>query len=386
MKRFIFLLLLSLYFTFSFAQLNGDGYYRVKNDNTKRYVVVRSNKAEINYSTNNVDLGSLQSILGFENIVSDPSSIIYIEKKSDGYILKAQGTDTYSMIGYYVKIINSPKVSGAYRAYATAAGIAKYISDEPWDGDEGVLMSNAESTRDWYIIPVNQEEEQYFGMKPDVTVATDNYLTFYASFPFSFKSEGMNAYYVSKVDVSKGKVICKEITGDVPAATPILVKCSSTDCVNNKLNLLNTTSAVAPSDNLLTGVYFNNGKKKIENRVAYDKSTMRVLGTMSDGSIGFITSDIDYIPANKCYLTVPADAPAELKIAFSEDEEDTLLGDTNGDGTINVTDIQMVVNYILQKPADNFIKEAADVNKNGEINVTDIQEMVNKIMSSGTTN
>lgn len=382
MKRFTLLFVFSVLTTLLFAQLNGDGYYRVKNDNTKRYVVVRSNKAEINYSTNNVDLGSLQSILGFENIVSDPSSVIYIEKKPEGYVLKSQGTDTYSMIGYYVKIVKSPTVTGAYRAYATASGLVKYIADEPWDGEEGTLMSNAETTKDWYIIPVTSEDEQYFGMKPEISTGNDYYLSFYASFPFSFQSEAMNAYYVTKVDVNKGVAYCKELVGEIPASTPIIVKSLSGECSKNKLNLLNSTTSISPSDNLLTGVYFNNGKKKIENRVAYDKTTMRILGKLSDGSIGFVTSDIDYIPANHCYLNVPANAPAELRLSFSE-PEDVMYGDANGDGSVNVTDVTMVVNFIMQNPIDNFDKEAADANQNGEINVADITVIVDKIMNAG---
>ncbi|MBP5409845.1 MAG: leucine-rich repeat protein [Prevotella sp.] len=56
-------------------------------------------------------------------------------------------------------------------------------------------------------------------------------------------------------------------------------------------------------------------------------------------------------------------------------------GDVNGDGLVNVTDIVATVNYIMEKPSDNFNKDAADLNGDGEINVTDIVKMVTIIMS-----
>ncbi len=60
-----------------------------------------------------------------------------------------------------------------------------------------------------------------------------------------------------------------------------------------------------------------------------------------------------------------------------------IMGDVNGDGVVNVTDIVATVNYIMEKPSDGFNKEAADLNGDGEINVTDIVMMVSIIMDGG---
>ena len=57
-------------------------------------------------------------------------------------------------------------------------------------------------------------------------------------------------------------------------------------------------------------------------------------------------------------------------------------GDVNGDGLVNVTDIVATVNFIMEKPSDNFNKEAADLNGDGEVNVTDIVKMVSIIMDA----
>lgn len=49
------------------------------------------------------------------------------------------------------------------------------------------------------------------------------------------------------------------------------------------------------------------------------------------------------------------------------------LGDTNGDGEVNITDRVNMINYIMVGEADNdtFIKEVSDINGDGEFNITD---------------
>ncbi len=58
-----------------------------------------------------------------------------------------------------------------------------------------------------------------------------------------------------------------------------------------------------------------------------------------------------------------------------------ILGDVNGDGLVNVTDIVATVNFIMEKPSNNFNELAADLNGDGKVNVTDIVKMVTIIMS-----
>lgn len=60
----------------------------------------------------------------------------------------------------------------------------------------------------------------------------------------------------------------------------------------------------------------------------------------------------------------------------------SIKGDVNGDGLVNVTDIVATVNYIMEKPSDDFNEEAADLNGDGLVNVTDIVMMVKIIMEA----
>lgn len=61
-----------------------------------------------------------------------------------------------------------------------------------------------------------------------------------------------------------------------------------------------------------------------------------------------------------------------------------ILGDANGDGEVNVSDIVEIVNYIMGKPSAIFVQAAADLNGDGEINVTDIVKVVSIIMNTNS--
>lgn len=60
-----------------------------------------------------------------------------------------------------------------------------------------------------------------------------------------------------------------------------------------------------------------------------------------------------------------------------------LLGDANGDGILNVVDINALVAYILGQPISPFIFDAADVNQDGIINVTDINGIISYLLNGG---
>lgn len=57
-----------------------------------------------------------------------------------------------------------------------------------------------------------------------------------------------------------------------------------------------------------------------------------------------------------------------------------LLGDVDGNGTVDVTDINLTVNYMLGKNPVVFILPAADIDGNGSIDVSDVNGIVNIIL------
>ena len=61
------------------------------------------------------------------------------------------------------------------------------------------------------------------------------------------------------------------------------------------------------------------------------------------------------------------------------------MGDVNGDGDVNVTDVTLLVNYILGYQNDNFLIENADINGDGSISVTDVTTLVGIILGNDMT-
>ena len=57
-------------------------------------------------------------------------------------------------------------------------------------------------------------------------------------------------------------------------------------------------------------------------------------------------------------------------------------GDSNGDGIVDVQDIVMIVNYIMENAASDFVFENADLNGDGYVDVADIPLVVSEIMNA----
>jgi len=383
--RRIQLLLLAMICTLAAQAQIADGYYRVKSSKQGRYVRVLDNRGSINLQTTDADMGALCTQRSWDIVVSDPGSVIYIKKMTVGYDLQSQGTGSYAIISYEVRAKDMG--DGKYWCYASKGGMTKYLADEQItflsteeEIERGCLVTNLDGEyRDWDLIPVSSTGDNYFGLAPTVSAGGSYYQTFYAAFPFTFSSAGMEAYYVDGINESTGKVHIKEITGGVPASTPVIVKCSAQNAAGNKLNVGASTSGSA-SGNKLTGIYFCNPNAGSHTNVKeYDPSTMRVLGTASDGSLAFVkATNLQYIPANTAYITVSASAPDVLKVTTGE-EPSYPRGDLNHDSKVNVTDYVVIGNMILGITPET---SEADLNNDGTVNVTDAVILGNIILKA----
>lgn len=325
LKIFTTLLLITSTVATALAQFTGDGYYRIQNYKTGRYAYLIDDKGEVNVTTTSIDLYAIRLWKGFEKVCSDPSAVLYISNHGGAqHNLTGQGTNLYSIIGQYLKLYKNS--DGTYLAYGENSGMARYLGDgiENTAIEGSWLIDNGQGDiRKWYIKPISTNGDEYFGVLPQITIGNKNYASFYAGFPFSFASNGMRAYYISRVENfdNKGFAILNEVEAEViPAGTPLFIECSSIRPVDNKLNIGgNATASI--TNNLLKGVYFENTMKGHINFVANDKATMRVLDKTSDGKLGFVTSDVKNMPANKAYLQVPEGTPAELEVMTDEEFE-----------------------------------------------------------------
>ncbi|MCH5235729.1 MAG: hypothetical protein J1E16_10580 [Muribaculaceae bacterium] len=317
-KLFITLAVISGFTAPIFANLNGSGFYRVMNYGSSRWGVLIDNKGEIDAVGASADLHALQLTKNTEEVLSEPGSIIYVDQLgSNQYDVAAQGVTLESLVNATVSIRQNGTGAdnqATYMIYSVYKGATKYIGDaniitSQEYGNASINASN-ENFKKWYILPVNATSDNYFGAVPTVKAEGKLFTTVFTSFAYKPYSSGVKAYYIARTGYGMAEMV--EITGAVPPGSPVIIQCASENVSDNRMEVLNLED-VLPS-NSLTGVYFNYyGSSVYSNRVKYDPETMRILGVCSDGSLGFVKGDIEYIPANSAYLKVPANSAPELK-------------------------------------------------------------------------
>lgn len=336
MKKRLFLLLLGCATMLGAqAQLNGAGYYRVKNVTSGRYMSLSDNQSRgVDFNSCTADCGAMQTSKIMDNIYSDPGSIFYLDHISGvSYNVVGQGTSLHDIINYYIYI--SP-VGSYYKIYQEQKGQRITLSDfDDVEEDESYVATTGGKTT-WYITPLNTTDN-YIGVKPTISVGDKHYAAVFAGYPYKLGT-GMKAYYINKVIENEGIVIIKELTGTIPANTPVLIECSSTDISKNQITPVLNSDAV-PSDNLAIGVYFCLGDRWSAhyNSTKFDPATMRVLSLNTYGNLAVSTSTqnlktvmieprgadgkhltVTAIPANSWYIPVSSSAPSELKLVTAE--------------------------------------------------------------------
>lgn len=346
-----------------------NGYYRVNNKATSRYVYVCDNVGSINWSTTSAELGAVRLWKNPEKRFSDPASVLYfkvVDSNNHKYDLQAQGTGIYEIISHYVQLAAT---SNGFWFYAEQSGTARYLADErkSTTRDDGQMGTNNKGDyRIWLTHPISANTDEYFGIKPELQCDGKYYHPFYASFPFKFASSGMKAYYIKKIDVAAGVAYMAEYKQEIMAGgVPYIIECSSADPSNNRLDIL-TSGGTVPSDNQLKGNYFFNPDHYAAGDKAYKEfnaSTMRILEVSRD-KLQFVKSstrletyedypDKKFLPANQSYLLVPSNCPATLTIsteevnAISEINADadaaevvySITGERVADGTTSLFDL-----------------------------------------------
>lgn len=361
MKRY-FLLLISFISIVSYAQSTiSEGFYRVQNFKTNRYMFVQDDEASIVPQAGTADLGAITPWLASaKSPLSDPQSVIYVRPRGDGYDLVAQGMSTYQKIQLPIKI-SQYGTTDTYRCSAIKGGFSLYLSDQTTDlsKDKGKLGTkipdnDADFSR-WYARKITpSSDENYFGVKPTIEVDGKYYTTFFAGFSFIVASPGIKVYIAS--EISGGKVVLKDVSDqEIPAKTPVIIECSSKNPSNNRLNLTGVGGTTFSQK--LTGVYFCNYPEADDefphkNTVVYNSSSMRVLGKSSNGKLAFVKGN----ESNMVYgeqdgapvLCIPANT-AVLK-ASSDKLSDEMIVTTSTSGLesvlLEVPDTQVVYSVV----------------------------------------
>lgn len=320
------------------AQVKGNGYYRVQNVITGRYMSLTTEETRgISMQSTTVDASALLTKKNWDDVSTDPGTIFYIENKGgDQYNIIGQGSSLYKIINYYIRL-KYYESANVYRAWQSKSGGTVYLSDEhkyTLGKDTGYVDNNTNATLNWKITAVDNVDN-YLGVKPTISANGKYYASYYAGFPFSIASPNMKVYYISSIDEKEGTATYKELTGIIPASTPVIIECGSKNPAENKLKP-ELTNPTAVKDNIMKGVYFCAGLRRTAHFTStkFEPTTMRLLSVDENGSLVFNNDEanaytvmikegasrpykypyIKAVPHNTGYLPVSANCPKSLKL------------------------------------------------------------------------
>ena len=320
MKK-IFTLILSASFALT-ASAQDDGFYRVKNTHTGRYLSVEDTNKDnysVSVSSASVNVAGIRT-KQWDYAVTSPATVIYLRKISgNNYDIEGQATSLYQLSGNRLTVTMNAQSDGTYiftgtgTASGTTLTVTMHDNDEI-DADESdcfIWADNKHSNaKNWNLIPIDTDKN-YIGIEANVKTDDGYWGSIYAGFPFDLASDGMTAYYINSI--SGDGFTLEKISGTIPAATPVIIKCNSNDPSKNMIKPL-TSGGSSISNNQLQGVYCALYAAHHMNYKQYDKSHHRVLGS-NNGKIAFVKATSDdlykgsYLKANRAFLYVPAGSP-----------------------------------------------------------------------------
>ncbi len=291
-----------------------DGFYHIQNTVTGRYISINDTDPS-NYQVSqagDVNMGGIRTYLNYDTVAISPSCIIFVKSLGDGnWDLVAQGSSLYQMANQKLKINLIANGNDSYKISGTAKGITKTLADGSPSQSDSWMMNRLTTTQNWWFRTINTSDE-YIGIKPDVKTADGLYYgTVFCGFNLKV-SEGMAAYYVSNAG-GTGFTLKQFEDNLIPAGTPAVVRCNSSDPKDNKIEpIIGGYSFNAV--NWLGGVYCSIKVSRHNNVTPYDPTTMRVIGLNDEGKLAFVkakSTDLYkelYLFGNKAYLKVGNDA------------------------------------------------------------------------------
>ena len=238
-----------------------------------------------------------------------------------------QGRTYYLMSGALKKIDNgrdynpSDLANTSHNEYDGTLPKFDFVNNNNTDTYFGAELPVVKDAAMWILEKV--DDTNYFAVKPSTNMkGKDNkfYTTLYVDFPFQIKGdmkaytvEGVNAKNAEGYYYAKVKYLAQQ--GDiVPAQTPVVLECPSTDPADNKLQPVGDERTVI-SDNRLCGTFFG---AKLEGFEAKDgagqshfvtRDNIRAFNINTNDTknpIGFykVKSTVTAIPGNKAFLVL----------------------------------------------------------------------------------
>ncbi len=320
-----------------------------------------------------------------------------------------------------IKKVGGDGTGSLYTAQIELSGSLKYIGTSNQTLGTRFFVDNAgmfdisdASTADgakWYIEPLT-----HFNVSPEVEYngkytfyKGKYYTTLYVPYAFQLSAAGSveKAYVVKGIGtdgVMDLETVATKGSGTVPAGTPVILECSSSSSADCQLiptgtplftdpqNVENTSAPSASTTtnytgtNLLKGNYYCNQ----DGTMTYQKESgtgsfnanhytaptnfMYVIGVTPSGKLGMVKATGTAMPANKAWIEYTG--TAELVFPF----QNSIPGDVNKDGGVDVGDVVATVNIIQGRDSGfDYDYNAADIDGNGTYDVTDVTGIVNII-------
>ena len=379
MRPFLLFLLITFGLP-ALAQIDGNGYYRIRNTvNEGNYIALQNNKLQFNdmvtaagggtalaFNTNNAqDYAMKCAKLYLQtdiHLVEDanldkPETIIYLKKSASTlYDLKGQSvslvalttgetTNTSIAIVFSGIYADLQQTNGEYTAAvelkAKAMGISRSLGNHYFFDNDGKfdLDKSKNNYSYWYITPVS-----CLHVTPSVLHRGMYYTTMYVPFSYKLSGDVKSAYVIKSINedgtLEKYCIATNEDGKAVPAGTPVVLECVSNVTAN--CNLIpqgeprtDNSSNYTETSNLLKGTYFCN----TDGVQTYNKQTggtasfnannytervdvkMRVLNEV-DGKLGFFLASNDKMKANKVWLDTSS-YQGEANANFTFETEDS---------------------------------------------------------------
>ncbi len=162
----------------------------------------------------------------------------------------------------------------------------------------------------------------------------------------------------------------------------------------NKVSLLTMTSDVTCPAHQVTFTFYNPNNTNVR-LLLYVSTDGGETWTQQNTAGGGQTATA--IPQKKSvvYFPVSVSKPARYRIActasaplagYLDDftiyvSDKGLVGDVNGDGEINIADVNLVIGILLDAGLHGDALQRADVNEDGEINIADVNTLINFILA-----
>lgn len=319
------------------------GFYRIMNKGAAgRYISIQNTKVSeeaksINYSSGtsvNTAVEALQLIRAKDKD-SDAGTILYITGSNNGLTLEAQGMNTQKLLNNLNQGDLKLQKGSKGELYTSVSGYSIYLLDYGFTYPATMTSTCGVATSSWITKELETDERNYvlwtlkkidnekefFGVKPSEGIQIGNkyYTTLYTAFAYQIP-ENMKAFYIDQYNYNGTPIAeLKEITDrKIPALTPVIIECSSSNVSDNKVVLLeeelNPISGNKLKGNVFCYIPQGNEDPKLKNALEYTNSTMRVLASVN-GKLAFVADNnnalvskngIKYIPANKAYLPINA--------------------------------------------------------------------------------